>query len=218
MRMSTKQSFILDSFFLQIMYLILSCLLLIFHTSDASLVTPMTVSPSGFSANTPHITHFLVFSSNLETVIAFEPKHGWILNEENKIHLYISGVHLHNSSIVFSATAGECSSSDFISPIYRLSSSAVIDFDVRLEAVPRGSSSVFVCLLTPVKLLSSSNGTDLQNGTQLEGPYFTFLRDKGTIPFAAKICLILMLFIVSGFFRSSKAPIAFKSFTLCLCF
>ena len=183
------------------MHVILSFLLFIVQTLHASSVTPTTVSPLAFSANTPHITHFLVFSSNLETVIAFEPKHGWILNDENQIHLHISGVHLHNSSIVFSATAGECSASDFVSPIYRLSSLPVIDFDVRLDAVPRGRSSVFVCLLTPAKLSSSSNGSGLQNGTQLEGPYFTFLRDKSTIPFAAKICLILMLFIVSGFFR-----------------
>ena len=183
------------------MHLILSFLLLIFHTLYASSVTPTPVPPLAFSTNTPHITHFLVFSSNLETVIAFEPKHGWILNDENRIHLHISGVHLHNSSIAFSSTAGECSTSDFISPIYRLSSLPIIDFDVRLDAVPSGRSSVFVCLLTPVTRLSSSNGSDLQNSTQLEGPYFTFLRDKSTIPFAAKICLILMLFIVSGFFR-----------------
>jgi metal transporter CNNM len=138
----------------------------------------------------------------METVITFEPKHGWLLNEEKKFRLYISGINLQNSSIVFTSSIDECTLNDYISPIYSLSSASIIEIDVELQSITKSHSSIYVCLLTQsnISLLTISNNTDSQNATPLVGAYFILLREKGRLPFAAKICLILMLFIVSGFF------------------
>jgi hypothetical protein len=164
-----------------------------------SILATTTFPPFESLDNKPLITQFLVFSSNSETVIPFERKNGWILNEENKLRLYISGVNLKNHSIVFSSSPNECTPSDFISPIYRLSSAAIIKLNVKLKGVSKTHSSIFLCLLSSSRL--ELNQTVEQNGTLLEGPYFTFIREKSVLPFAAKLCLILMLFMVSGFFR-----------------
>ncbi|CAF2606829.1 unnamed protein product [Rotaria sp. Silwood2] len=160
--------------------------------------TTTPLSPLQSSNDKPFITQFLVFSSNTETSIRFEPKHGWLLNSEKKLRLYISGFNLQNNSIVFSALQDECTSNDFISPIYNLSSASIIELDVHLESVSKIHSSIFLCLLPSIT--TQLNNSLLQNGTQLKGPYFTFLREKTTIPLAVKICLVLMLFVFSGFF------------------
>ncbi len=68
--------------------------------------------------NKPSITQILVFSSSSETVIPFESNDGWLLHEEKKLRLYISGLNLENSSIVFSSSPKECSADDLVSPIY----------------------------------------------------------------------------------------------------
>ncbi len=147
----------------------------------------------------PLITQFLVFSSDSETIISFEPKLGWMLGEENKLRLYVSGFNLENNSIVFSASANECTSSDFISPMYRLSSASIIELDINLKGASKAHSSIFLCLIP--SSVSKLNETLSENGTQLVGAYYTFLREKSRLPFPARICLILMLFVVSGFFR-----------------
>ena len=146
----------------------------------------------------PSITHFLVFSSNLETVITFEPKHGWLLNEERKFRLYLSGYNLQNTSLVFSSSLDECTPDDYISPIYSLSSSSssIVELNVELESVSKAHSSIYTCLLTSL----NHSLTNATNASQLSSAYFIFVREKSRLPFAAKICLILMLFIVSGFF------------------
>ena len=170
--------------------------------SASSTTTTTTLSPLISSSSVPFITHFLVFSSNSETVLTFAPKAGWVLNEERQIRLFVSGYHLHNSSIVFSASLDDCTASDFVSPIYPLSSASIVEILVNLEPPSKTHSSVYVCLLTPSSNSSSfTNMTEFHDARQLEGSYFTFLREKGRLPFAAKICLILTLFIVSGFFR-----------------
>jgi hypothetical protein len=151
------------------------------------------------SNNKPLITQFLVFSPSSETIIPFESANGWILNEERKLHLYISGLNLKNNSLVFSASSTHCTLNDFVSPIYRLSSASIIELNIKLKPLSKAHSSVYLCLLPSTR--SMINRTLSRNGTVLEGPYFTFIREKSTLPFAAKICLILMLFIVSGFFR-----------------
>jgi len=187
------------------LYSILTCLFFILnYLHISSTTTTTTLSPLILSNHYPLITHFLVFSSDFETVITFEPKHGWIINDERKFRLYLSGIHLQNSSIVFSSSIDECTFNDYISPIYSLSSSSIIEINVELQSISKAHSSIYICLLTPANLtlsLLNNNTTDLQNATQLDGAYFTFLREKSRLPFAAKICLILMLFIVSGFFR-----------------
>ena len=130
------------------------------------------------------------------------PKHGWMLYEEKDFRLYISGHNLQNSSVVFSDSINECTPTDYISPVYALTSAPVIDVHVKLKDASTSHSSIYLCLLTPQnRSLFPSNSNDSYNATQFEGPYYTLLREKGRIPFAAKICLILMLFIVSGFFR-----------------
>ncbi|CAF4395917.1 unnamed protein product, partial [Rotaria sp. Silwood2] len=169
---------------------------IIITTTATTTTTPL--SPLQSSNDKPFITQFLVFSSNAETSIRFEPKHGWLLNSEKKLRLYISGFNLQNNSIVFSALQDECTSNDFISPIYNLSSASIIELDVHLESVSKIHSSIFLCLLPSIT--TQLNNSLLQNGTQLKGPYFTFLREKTTIPLAVKICLVLMLFVFSGFF------------------
>src|ERR1700722_11680762 len=104
------------------------CIFLILNILNLSSTTiTTTLSPLFISNHFPLITHFLVFSSNMETVITFEPKHGWILNDERKFHLYLSGFHLQNSSIVFSSSVDECTTNDYISPIYSLSSASIIE-------------------------------------------------------------------------------------------
>jgi hypothetical protein len=186
------------------LYSISTCLFLLLnlpYTSSTTTTTP-ALSPLISSNYSPFITHFLVYASNMETVITFEPKHGWLIKEERDFRLYLSGYNLQNSSIVFSASIDECTSSDYISPIYTLSSALIHEINVVLKGAPKGHSSVYICLLTSSNVsLSLSNNTEIYNATQLEGSFFTFLREKGPLPFAAKICLILMLFIVSGFFR-----------------
>ncbi len=185
------------------LYSIVTCLFFILNLVNIYSTTTTTLSPLILSNNSPLITHFLVFSSNLETVITFEPKHGWLLNEEKKFRLYLSGINLQNSSIVFSSSIDECTLDDHISPIYPLSSSSsIIEINVELPSISKSHSAIYVCLLTSNQSLSIINNTTMnsQNATQLEGAYFIFLREKSRLPFAAKICLILMLFIVSGFF------------------
>jgi hypothetical protein len=186
------------------LYSFFLCLFFILNLLNiSSTTTTTTSSPLTVSSKSPLITHFLVFASNLETVISFEPKHGWILNEERKLRLHLSGINLQNSSIVFTPSVDECTSNDYISPIYSLSSAAIIELDVELQSISKSHSSIYVCLLTPsnTSLALSNNKSESENVMQLDGPYFTLLREKGRLPFAAKICLILMLFIVSGFFR-----------------
>jgi hypothetical protein len=80
------------------LYFIFPCLFLFFNFLNlSSPTTTTTLPPLILSNNFPLITHFLVFSSNMETVITFEPKHGWLLNEERKFRLYLSGINLHRS-------------------------------------------------------------------------------------------------------------------------
>ncbi len=165
--------------------------------SQLTTKTTTTLSPLKSTNNKPSITQFLVFSTDSETIIPFEPKNGWMISEEKKLRLYISGSNLENSSIVFSASPIKCTTSDFISPTYDLSSASIIERNVNIKGASKVHSSIHLCLLSSLK----SNETQSQNGTRLDGPYFTFLREKSRLPFAAKICLILMLFIVSGFFR-----------------
>jgi hypothetical protein len=166
--------------------------------------TTTTVSSWITTEYTPFIRHILVFSANLETVITFAPKHGWLLNDEKKFRLYINGYHLQNSSIVFSASLDDCTSNDYISPVYPLSSTTTTsDILVQLDQDFKAHSSAYLCLLTTTNdvPLSINTTNDAYETKQLDGPYFTFLREKARLPFATKICLILMLFIVSGFFR-----------------
>jgi len=167
--------------------------------SKATSAVTTTLSPLKSSNIKPSITQFLVFSSSSETVIPFEPRNGWMLSDEKKLRLYISGSNLKDNSIVFTGSPNECTSNDFISPIYHLSSASIIELNIKLKAASQSYSSIYLCLLPSVR--SNINKTLSENGTLLEGPYFIFIREKSTIPFAAKICLILMLFIVSGFFR-----------------
>ena len=174
-------------------------LLVIISTSSSTTASPF----SSFVSNPfPLITHFLVFSSDFATMIRFEPKRGWILNEEKKFRLYLSGVNLQNSFIAFSSSDDECKSNDYISPIYSLSSAPVIELNVELQTISKPHSLIYVCLLISSNIsLSLPNNTELFNATQLRGAYFTFLREKSRLSFSTRICLILMLFIVSGFFR-----------------
>ncbi|CAF1087234.1 unnamed protein product [Rotaria sp. Silwood1] len=166
--------------------------------SKSKIISTTTLSSLQSINDKPFITQFLVFSSNSETLFGFEPKHGWILNADKKFRLYISGFNLQNNSIAFSALQDECTSNDFISPIYNLSSASIIELDVHLQRVSKVHSSIFLCLIPSIEI--SLNNSLLQNGTQLKGPYFTFFREKTTLPLAAKICLVLMLFVFSGFF------------------
>lgn len=140
------------------------------------------------------ITNFFVLSSNSETVINFDPKSGWLLDEEKKLRLFISGFQLENASIVFTSSSKICHPQDFISTLYRLSATPIIELDVHLTNFSKVRSSFFLCLIS-----STGNRSDLIK--PLEGPFFTFIHEKSSIPFPLKICLILMLFIVSGFFR-----------------
>lgn len=187
------------------LYLIYLCLFfLINNFIISSTAITNTISPSVLTDRSPFILHFLVFSSNLETVITFEPKRGWLLNDEKTFRLYVTGFNLQNTSIVFSSSLGECTSDDFVSPIYPLTSSQIHDLNVELQPISKSHSSIYVCLLRSTNdslTILSNNSTESRNATQLEGAFFTLLREKSRLPFAAKICLILMLFIVSGFFR-----------------
>ena len=157
------------------------------------------IVPVQSSTNKPSITQFLVFSPSSETNIGFDLESGWILNEERKLHLYISGNNLKNTSLVFCTSSTECTPDHFISPIYRLSSASIIDLDVKLKPVSKTHTTAYICLLPSIK--PRANQTVSRNGTVLQGPYFTFTRDKNPLPIAAKICLILLLFTISGFFR-----------------
>lgn len=148
----------------------------------------------------PSITHLLVFSSSSETAISFDSKYGWMLNDEKKLHLFLSGSNLDNTSLVFTASTDDCSKANSISPVYQLSSAPIVELNVELEKVSKARLSIFLCLLTSTKAA--------ENTTALQGSYFMFAREKSIIPFAAKVCLILMLFIVSGFFRCE--PSLFK--------
>ncbi|CAF3899413.1 unnamed protein product [Rotaria sordida] len=185
------------------LYFILNLLNNVSSTTTTTKTIKTTLSPLIISNHVPLITHFLVFSTNFETVIRFEPKYGWILNEEKKFRLYLSGINLQNSSLVFSASLNKCTSNDYISPIYSLSSTSINEINVELQSMSKSHSLVYICLLTSSNTslsLLNNNNTKPHNAKQLEGVYFTFLREKGRLPFAAKIFLILMLFIVSGFF------------------
>lgn len=151
------------------------------------------------SINKPTITQFLVFSPSSETHIGFDLEDGWILNEERKLRLYISGTNLKNTSVVFCTSSTECTSDHFISPIYRLSSASIIELNVKLNPVSKTHTTAYLCLLPLIR--PKANQTVTHNGTVLQGPYFTFARDRSPLPLAAKICLILVLFTISGFFR-----------------
>lgn len=192
------------------MHFVFIFLYLALHILIASSTNVTDISTSSIwtiSSSVPLINHFLVYSSNLEKIIRFEPKLGWILNDEKKLHLYISGINLQNSSLVFSASINKCTPNDYISPIYSLSSSSssssIIELNVELSSISKLQSTVYICLLpaSNISAFSSYNNIESFNGTLLEGPYFTFLREKSLLPFSAKICLILTLFLVSGFFR-----------------
>ena len=151
------------------------------------------------SSSLVSITQLHVFSPSSETVIPFDPKQGWLLSEETSLRLYISGTNLQNSSIAFSSVLHHCTPSDFISLTYQLSSDEIVELNVKLKNPSHTHTTVFLCLIPPTKFVL--NKTQTENGTQLEGSYFTFIQEKGRLPFAVKICLILMLFLVSGFFR-----------------
>lgn len=151
------------------------------------------------TSSKPSITQILVFSSHPETIITFESENGWIINEEKKLRLYLSGSNLENNSIVFSSSPNQCTSNDFVSPTYLLSSEAIVEVNVKLESVSKSHSSIYLCLLPTVQL--QIDGTQSENGTVLKGTYYTFIREKGVLPFAAKLSLVLMLFTISGFFR-----------------
>ncbi|CAF1050788.1 unnamed protein product [Adineta ricciae] len=166
---------------------------------ESQRVRPTTFSTTPKPSNSlASITQLHVFSPSSETVIPFDPKQGWLLSEETSLRLYITGTNLENSSIAFSSVLHQCTPSDFISRTYQLSSEAIIELNVKLKNPSHTHSTVFLCLIPPTKFVL--NKTQTENGTQLEGSYFTFIREKGRLPFAVKICLILMLFLVSGFF------------------
>jgi len=152
-----------------------------------------------YAQQSPSITQFLVFASSSETTIEFQPKDGWILNEEKSLRLFITGANLQNSSVVFSASPTQSTSVDFISPVYRLSSQNIIKLNIKLKPATERHATVHLCLLPALRATSNRNLT--RNGTILNGPYYTFIREKGTLPFPLKVCLILMLFTISGFFR-----------------
>ncbi|CAF0795370.1 unnamed protein product [Adineta ricciae] len=183
------------------LYTFLACFLIIFNLfNTSSTSTTAAISSLTASYHDPLILNFLVFSSNLETAITFDVKVGWILNEQRKFRIYLSGVNLHNSSIVFTST-DECLSNDYLTDIYPLTSTAPATIDVELPSISKSHSIVHVCLLTSSNTsFSLANSTTSLNATKLEGAYFTLVREKGRLPFAAKICLILMLFIISGFY------------------
>lgn len=183
--------------------LIVRCLFLLITLTPSFSITSTTNSPIVTLNNAPFIRHILVFSPTLETVITFLPKHGWMLNDEKSFRLYISGYHLQNSSIAFTTTLNECTPSEYVSPIYPLPSASINEILVDLDPPTKTHVSVYLCLIPPPSKNSSvfSNDTQEQTGEQQDGPYFTFFREKARLPFAAKICLILTLFIVSGFFR-----------------
>ncbi|CAM4842949.1 unnamed protein product, partial [Rotaria magnacalcarata] len=191
----------------EIMYNIFICLCFILNllniSSTTTTTTTTTLLPLILPNPVPLINNFLVFSSNLETSIKFDPNYGWLLNDEKKLRLFISGINLRNSSLVFSASLNKCTSSHFISPVYSLSSSpSIIELNIELQSLSKTHPLAYICLLSSsdISLSLLNNNTESYNGTQLAGAYFTFLREKSQLPFTAKICLILMLFIVSGFF------------------
>ncbi|CAM2712473.1 unnamed protein product [Rotaria socialis] len=162
------------------MYNIFICLYFILNllniSSTTATTTTTTLSPLILSNPVPLINNFLVFSSNLETIIKFDPNY---------------------------ASLNKCTSSHFISPVYSLSSSSsIIELNIELQSLSKTRPLAYICLLSPsdISLSLLNNNTESYNGTQFAGAYFTFLREKSRLPFAAKICLILMLFIVSGFF------------------
>lgn len=179
-------------------YFIILNILILFSNFTLT-VTTNSFPLKSLKKNKPLITQILVFSPSLETVIAFEPKSGWILGEERKLRLYISGSNLENNSIVFSSSPNECKSNTFVSPTYSLSSASIVEVNIKLKGISKSHSSIYLCLLPTLKL--KINESQSENETVVEGTYFIFLREKGTLPFAAKVCLILMLFMVSGFFR-----------------
>lgn len=150
------------------------------------------------------IEQFLIFSSNEETVINFDPKQGWLLNEQNKFRLFISGTHLQNSSIVFSSSSDTCQKDSQISPEYRLTSADIISIEVKLDNFKQSHTTAYVCLIPTLNstlLLNQTNETtSLDYHQPMNGKHFKLIREKDRIPFAAKICLILMLFVVSGFY------------------
>lgn len=157
-----------------------------------------TVKPIRWSSAQAVIRNFIVFSADAESAISFDPKLGWIIGQENRLRVYLSGSNLENVSIVFSDSSGECSPNDDLSAVYRLSSSPIIELNVHLRNLSKLRSSISICLIP-----SSLPGENLEqrNVTKLRGPYFTLFIDQILLPFPLKICLILMLFLVSGFFR-----------------
>ena len=156
-----------------------------------SMLDPVTTKPL--------ITQFLVFSPSSETNIGFDLESGWELNEERKLHLYISGNNLQNTSVVFTTSLTDCTADHFISPIYDLSSEPIVKLNVKLKPVSKTHATAYLCLLSSMRM--KANRTSSRNATILQGPYFTFTRDRNPLPLPAKICLILMLFTISGFFR-----------------
>lgn len=192
----------------------LICLTLLVNTcSTLSTVTTTTMAITTFDSSTSRliknnsmatINNFMVFSSTMETVISFVPEQGWLLNDDNQFRVFIIGEHLENSSIVFTTTMDQCSSSvnDFVSDIYSLSSSPIIEISVTLKPLTKTHSVVYLCLLySNSNSSSTTNLTQTFRGHHLDGIHFHLIRERSQIPFAAKICLILTLFIVSGFFR-----------------
>lgn len=161
------------------------------------------VLPSNSTEASPHIEQFLILSPDEETVINFDPKQGWLLNEQKKFRLFISGTNLHNSTLVFSSSSDNCQKDNYISPEYQLSSSDIISIDVKLDNFKRSHTTTYVCLIPKLNLTFLSNQTNVTSFVDIlpvPGKHFRLIREKDRLPFAAKICLILMLFIVSGFY------------------
>jgi hypothetical protein len=143
------------------------------------------------SSRIASVRQILVFASQSDVAISFNPKLGWLLKEEKDLQIFLSGSNLQNGSIAFSNTLGRCESKYLISSNYILSAESIIELNVRLRNDSKQIHSVYLCFWTINR-----------NATQLSGPLFTFVRQKDTFPFALKLVLILMLFIISGFFRS----------------
>jgi len=161
------------------------------------------ISSNQTSNSTATIDQFLIFSTNEETVINFDPKQGWLLNEQNKFRLFISGVNLQNSSIVFSSSSDTCQQDSQISPEYPLTSADINSIEVKLDNFKQSHTTTFVCLIPTLNLTlitNQTNQTNLFDIQPVHGKHFKLIREKDRIPFAAKICLILMLFVVSGFY------------------
>ncbi|CAF1010937.1 unnamed protein product, partial [Didymodactylos carnosus] len=163
-----------------------------------------SIQYSSFNDNqlqSPQITHLLVYDTHLETAIKFDLKNGWIIGDARKLLFIIDGYNLNSTKISLSSSFDECKTNEFISSTYNLitTSHTAISLEVQLSPPPKVRSSVYLCFSYLDNSNNNSNSS-IWNSKQLPSPFFTFIREKELIPFAAKICLILLLFCVSGFF------------------